>query len=137
MAESVRAWLLDVGLEHRIAIGAHELVEALPEVFLDGAHGTVPWRDREIPIINLAALAGTEGKHQGPAVVAAWQTEPGAPLHHGALCLMRLPNPIHVDDAMACDLPDAPHWQSLAISCFEFENAPVPVIDVSRVFENL
>lgn len=137
MPDSVRAWLLDVGLEHRIAIGAHELVEVLPEVFLDSAHGTLAWRDREIAIINLAALAGTEGKHRGPAVIAAWQTEPGAPLRHGALCLMRLPNPVHVDDSMACDLPDAPHWHNLGISCFSFENGPVPIVDVSRVFENL
>lgn len=137
MAERVRAWLLEVGLDCRIAIGEHELIEVLPEITLDLPHGMLTWRDLEIPVVNLAALAGTETTHQGTAVVAAYQTEPGMALRHGALCLGRLPIPVQVDDSMACELPDAPHWRALAISCFSYEDAPVPIIDVSRVFENL
>ena len=147
MSESnVRAWLLEFSRNRVAAVGLHEIVEVLsrPKLYhvpLTEArcHQVLVWRDEILPVVDFGADAemhatGTAGG--AVTAIAVYQTVPGEPLRHGALELSVMPKTITVSDNMACALPDsAVSMRHLAISCFSYENLAVPVIDLTRVFE--
>lgn len=142
---AARAWLLDVGGGYRIAAPAHLVVEYLlaaetMTVPCTPAHcpGVLLWRERLIPVVDLAPVLPASGATSAPwrhAVVLAWQDAPGKPISHGALVVRTLPAETLVTDDMACPLPeDAAVFGFIANACFLHEERPIPVLDVARLF---
>lgn len=147
-AEARPAWLFDFGHGLHAAVGGQHLAEYLhaPQVRqipLTPAHtrGALVWRERLVPLLDLARLAGNEdssktspGQPRG-AIVLAYRDTPEAPLQYGALALATVPREIGVSDDSACDLPTVPaFWQALAASCVTHENRPLPILRVRQLF---
>jgi len=142
---SARAWLLDVAGGMRLAAGAPFVVEYLldPETIelpRLPAHcrGVMLWRERIIPVIDLAPiLAGVEGLSGGwsRAVVLAWQDAPGQPLQYGALSVLKAPVELFVSDSDARPLPERPEiLRQFAGSCFGYDDEVIAIVDVRRLF---
>jgi len=142
---STRAWLLDVAGGMRLAAGAPFVVEYLlePETIelpRLPAHcrGVMLWRERIIPVIDLAPiLAGVEGSSGGwsRAVVLAWQDAPGQPLQYGALSVLKAPVELFVSDSDARPLPERPEiLRQFAGSCFGYDDEVIAIVDVRRLF---
>lgn len=140
---AVRAWLLDVGGEYRLAAPAHLVVEYLlvleiVPVPCTPVHcpGVLLWREHLIPVVDLAPLLPTPGTTgQRFAIVFAWQDAPGQPLEYGALVVHAAPSEALVTDDMACALPDdAAVFGHIANACFMHAERRVPVLDVARLF---
>lgn len=145
MAQTSRAWVMDVGAGERVAAGAPHVVEYLL------ATETVPvprtprhcrglffWRERMIPVIDLAPLiaeGATAATATRRAVVLAWQERPGEPLQYGALLVTAAPGETWVSDDMAGDLAAAPAaFRYLARAGFMDKERLVPILDVRRLF---
>ena len=145
---SAQAWLLEFSRIQIAAVGLHELLEVLsrPKLYhvpmaSARCHQVLVWRDEILPVVDFSADPTSESDDaaSGGAVtaIAVYQTVPGEPLRHGALQLNAMPKTITVADNMACALPESqPSLSELAISCFSYENLAIPVIDLTRVFEN-
>ena len=146
-AEERQAWLFDFGAGLHAAVGGRHLAEYLRapravEVPLAPAYarGVLVWRERLVPLIDLARLAGGDdgdGSRDEPlgAIVLAYRETPESPLAYGALALASAPREISVRDDLACDLPDTPaFWGALAASCITYENRPTPILRVRNVF---
>lgn len=149
-APSVRAWLLDFGGDRVAAVALHELVEVLsrPRRFHvplanPACHDVIVWRDEILPVIDLRAVYESSARPAHAAsvtAVAAYQLAPGQRLRHGALELGSMPKTIEVNDDMTCPAPgegETPGGvpSELALACFRYQNLPVPVIDLGRLFE--
>lgn len=139
-----QAWLLDLGAGYRAAVGGRELVHLLYappryEVPKTPPHGrnVVRWQDRLLPVLDLAQWFGAESgvaQHQ-VAGVFAYQHRRGEAPHYGALWLTVPPVRLSVERAQACALAEpVSAWQAVACSCFEHEGAPVPVLDLHRLY---
>jgi chemotaxis signal transduction protein len=119
----------------------HEIVENPKTVPVPGAPrhslGLMPWQGSHIPLIDVAVLLGTaQPRKLQPryALVVAMQPAPGAPVEHGAIALDALPETVTVEDTAACELPQSQTWRSVAVSCFESNGVPVPVLEAARLF---
>lgn len=147
-AETRSAWLFNFGADLRAAVGGQHLAEYLRaprvmEIPLTPAHtrGVLVWRERLVPLIDLARLADGEigskifqEQPQG-AIVLAYRDVAEAPLQYGALALAGAPREIGVRDDLACDLPISPaFWLALAASCITYENRPLPILRVRQLF---
>lgn len=137
-------------LEYRrgacVAFAAHTtiaLIDSPAVVPVPGAPyycvGLIEWQQRQLPLIDLHTLLRAypdgEPPPTGHALVLAYQAAPGQPLEYGAVCARSLVQMIEVADSQACELPaDSDLWPWIAISCFEHEGRPVPVIDTARLF---
>jgi len=131
----------------RFALPAHttlEIVDRPVPVRVPGspAHalGLLAWLGKRIALIDVAVLLGAASARTQPpryALVLAYQTAPGAPgapVAHGAIALDTLPESASIDDAAGCAVPDSRTWRAIAISCFESDGLPVPIIDTAALF---
>jgi chemotaxis signal transduction protein len=129
----------------RLAAGAYNVVEyllspATMNLPRTPVHcpGVMLWRERMIPVVDLApVLAGRGGPAGGwsRAVVLAWQDAPGEALKHGALIVRAAPVEVFVADDMACPLPEQPAaLRHFANSCFGHHDEAIAVLDVVRLF---
>lgn len=139
-----RAWLLDLGAGCRAAVGERELVHllympqshAVPRTPVH-ARAVLPWQQRLLPVLDVVSWLGGEPSASGLSIagVLAYQHQRGAPPRYGALWLAAPPVRLDVADQQACALPEpVPAWQALAVSCFEHEGAPVPILDLQRLY---
>ncbi len=146
MAEARRAWVMDVGGGVAVAAGTAHVVEYLlaadpmpvpraPE----HCAGLMVWRERLIPVIDLAQLLTGRRSTPGPhrrAVILAYQQAAGRPLHYGALFVTAAPTQTSVSDDMACALPDTlPALPRIARACFTHQDQAVAIVDPRQLFE--
>ena len=145
MAQTSRAWVLDVGAGQRAAAGAPHVVEfllateTLP-VPCTPRHcrGLLLWRGRMIPVVDLAPLlaaGATAATATRRAVVLAWQPQPGEPLEYGALLVTAAPGETWVNDDMAGDLADTPEaMRNFARAGFMNQDRLIPILDIRQLF---
>ena len=146
MAEARRAWVMDVGDGVAVAAGTAHVVEYLlaadpmpvpraPE----HCAGLIVWRDRLIPVIDLARLLTGRRSAPGPhrrAVILAYQQAAGRPLQYGALFVTAAPTQTSVSDDMACALPDTqPALAHIARACFTHQDQAVAIVDPRHLFD--
>lgn len=142
MTDARPAWVMDVGDGLTVAAGTTHVAEYLlaadpSPLPRTPAHcaGLMLWRDRLIPVIDLARLLTGRRGAQRRAVVLAYQQAPGRPLEYGALYVAGAPVQTAVSDDMACALPDAqPALAQIARACFAFHERAVPIIDPGALF---
>lgn len=142
--EQRSAWLFDFGADLRAAVGGQHMAEYLRapsaiEVPLAPPHarGVLVWRERLVPLLDLARLAGAANDRDKPmgAIVLAYRETPASPLQYGALALAAAPREIEVRDEMACALPTTPvFWSAIAASCIDHENRPTPILRSRNIF---
>lgn len=136
------AWLLDFGLPVRAAVGARELVQILDgaatfPVPLTPAHSrrVVVWQQRLLPVLDLACKMGVAEGERTLLAIIGYQGAPGQAVQFGALALAAPPVRIAVSDQQACPLTEQQAaWGALALSCFEHDGAPIPVLRLERIF---
>lgn len=146
MAEARRAWVMDVGDGVAVAAGTAHVVEYLlaadpmpvpraPE----HCAGLIVWRERLIPVIDLARLLTGRDNAPGPhrrAVILAYQQAAGRPLQYGALFVTAAPTQTSVSDDMACALPDTqPALAHIARACFTHQDQAVAILDPRQLFD--
>lgn len=146
MAEARRAWVMDVGDGVAVAAGTAHVVEYLlaadpmpvpraPE----HCAGLIVWRERLIPVIDLARLLTGRDNAPGPhrrAVILAYQQAAGRPLQYGALFVTAAPTQTSVSDDMACALPDTqPALAHIARACFTHQDQAVAIVDPRQLFD--
>jgi len=145
MAQTSRAWVLDVGAGQHAAAGAPHVVEYLLATETVPVPRTPPhcrglllWRGRMIPVLDLAPLvaeSATAATATRRAVVLAWQERPGEPLQYGALLVTAAPGETWVSDDMAGDLAAAPAAvRHFARAGFMAKDRLIPILDVRRLF---
>lgn len=143
--EARHAWIFDFGADLYAAVGGLHLAEYLhaPEITAvpfapPHARGVLVWRERLVPLIALADLAGsTEEIDSATAgvIVLSYRETPQSPLCYGALTLASAPREIEVHDDMACEIPaDPAFWSAIAASCINYENRLAPILRVSKIF---
>jgi len=151
LAEERSAWSLDFGANLRAVVGGQHLAEYLSkpqvtEVPLAPLYtlGVLTWRERLIPLIDLARLYENNLNHHEPgaqamgAIVLAYRETPTGSLQYGALALANAPREINVRDDMTCELPVQPvFWSAIAASCITYENQAVPILRVRNIFTQL
>ncbi len=145
MAEHAGAWLLTLDNNGAYAaVGERELVHLIEEPMLL----TVPtcpyycqqvlvWNHQPLPVMNLAAwLTGQVTPIDWRlAGIIAYQYQPGADPDYGVFLLTDIPTRVSVSSENACDLPKEPErWADLAISCFQHADKPVPILDLTHIF---
>ncbi len=137
------AWLLDFGEGCRAAVGTRVLVHLLDQPKVFGVPGTPGycrrvtfWQDQCLPVMDVASRLGLAPQREPRFLAVACYREGDAEhSYFGALQLSAPPVAIHVADSAACALPDQPAaWHELAISCFDFQGSPVPILHLGRVF---
>lgn len=143
MSSTSRAWLFDVCDGQYVAAGARHVVEylsapttvAVPLAPVHGA-GLLYWRERYIPVIDLAPLFSANLEHpRRQAVVIAYQNAPGEPLDYGALLIGAAPFEMEVDHDMGAELPATPAaLRHVARACFRLDERLVPILDARRLF---
>jgi len=136
------AWILDLGSNYRAAVGGRELLHLVdvPAIFSVPCtplycRSALFWQGKLLPVMDIAArLSGTAHDAQFIAVVG-YQQRRGEYPQFGAVQLLSPPLQVAVSDEQACDLPQtAQGWDELAISCFGYLGAAVPVLDLNRLF---
>lgn len=140
----MNAWLLDFGNACRAAVGVRELMHLVdaPVTFaVPLAPGycrrVVLWQERLLPVMDIAARVGAQPCNASFLAVIGYQQQRGEYPQFGALMLSSPPRQLAVSDEQTCSLPDeSSAWQELAISCFEHQGAPVPVLNLSRIFSS-
>jgi len=146
VAEARRAWVMDVGDGVAVAAGTAHVVEYLlaadpmpvpraPE----HCAGLIVWRERLIPVIDLARFLTGRDSAPGPhrrAVILAYQQAAGRPLQYGALFVAAAPTQTSVSDDMACALPDTqPALAHIARACFTHQDQAVAILDPRQLFD--
>jgi chemotaxis signal transduction protein len=137
-----RAWVMDVGEDVQVAAGSPHVVEYLlaPETIdipRTPRHcaGLLVWRERMIPVIDLARLFAGWRTASQRAVILAYQESPGQPLRYGALLVRSAPTETWVSDDMACALPQTHEvFRHFARACFANEDRAIPILDTRRLF---
>jgi chemotaxis signal transduction protein len=140
----MNAWLLDFGDACRAAVGARELLHLVdaPATFAvplapDYCRRVVLWQERLLPVMDIAARVGAQPCNASFLAVIGYQRQRGEYPQFGALMLSSPPRQLAVSDEQTCPLPDeGSAWQELAISCFEHQGAPVPVLNLRRIFSS-
>lgn len=138
----MNAWLLDFGGDCRAAVGTREMLHLVdaPVTFAvpctPGYCGHIAiWQDRLLPVMDIAARVGCVSHKTQFLAVIGYQQQRGEYPQFGALALSSPPRQLAVSDAQACRLPgEDGAWRELAISCFEHQGSPVPVLNLCRIF---
>jgi chemotaxis signal transduction protein len=143
MAQTSRAWVMDVGAAGHVAAGERHVAEylvatdtvPLPRTRPHCA-GVIYWRDQYIPVIDLAPLYEAHGGEPGRrAVVLAYQNAPGEPLQYGALLIHAAPVEAWVSDDMAAEVPTVPMaLRHISRASFYIDDRVVPILDVRLLF---
>lgn len=143
MAEAA-AWIVDLAYGLRAAVGERDMIHLVEKPML----ATIPytpshcqrvllWENELLPIMDLTMwLIGqsAEGANSSSGIVA-WQDRPEATPQYGVLLFSGLPRKVRVKDEQSCALPEQPSgWQTVAISCFRYDDQPVPILDLPRIF---
>lgn len=136
------AWLLDLGHSTCAAIGSRELVQivenpVLHAVPLTPAHSghVLIWQKHLVPVINLSMRVSALATDHHLVALVAYQEFVHQFPKLGAVFLASPPMRIAVSDAQATAQDDClVDWKGLAISCFEWEGARVPVLHLNRLF---
>lgn len=143
MADST-AWLLELDSQMYAAVGELEIIHLLQSPPLHVipkapfyCNSVLVWQDRIIPLFDL--LAWLEGyplpRAHDTVAICAYQPQPGASLHYGALSLATIPVRVRLSDEQACTLPtQAGGWRELAIACVEDAGRTIPIIDLPYIF---
>ena len=140
----MNAWLLDFGGDCRAAVGARELLHLVdtPVTFAvpctpEYCRRVVLWQERLLPVMDIATRVGAQPRKAPFLAVIGYQRQRGEYPQFGALALSSPPRQLAVSDEQTCQLPDeSGAWPELAISCFEHQGAPVPVLNLSRIFSS-
>ena len=138
----MNAWLLDFGGSCQAAVGTRELLHLvdMPATFAvpctPGYCGRVVLRqERLLPLMDIAVRRGGASRTTSFLGVVGYQQQRGEYPQFGALALAAPPRQLAVTDDQACRLPEADSaWRELAISCFEHQGMPIPVLNLNRIF---
>jgi hypothetical protein len=144
-ARTAFAWLLEYAPGRSAAFAAQSalsLVEAPTVIHVPGAPvhclGLMCWEAHRLALLDLGLLCGqaVAGKPAAQhALVIAWQARASGQTRLGAIAAPALARMIEVSDTHACGAPDdAGALQAIALSWFEHEGRPVPVVDAARLF---
>ena len=141
-AQRPNAWLLDFGQGLRAAVGTRVLLQIIDNPKLHPipctplyCHSVVSWQGKLLPVMDMASRLGTTAQNPRLLAVAAYQDHPEETTRFCALLLDALPVAVAVGDAQSCPLPEqAAGWTRLALSCFEYQGAAIPVLHLARVF---
>ena len=139
---AMNAWLLDFGDSCRAAVGTRELLHLVdtPATIAvpctpNYCRSVAFWQDRLLPVMDIGARLGAAPRSAPFLAVVGYQHRRGEYPQFGALMLASPPQQLAVSDEQACALPaEGSVWQELAISCFEHQGAPIPVLQLSRIF---
>ena len=145
MTASTRAWILDVAAGWQFAVGSRHVIEYVlsPEasaIPLAPAHcqGMLAWRERLIPLVDLAALLAMQqtSRHKPRRAVILGYWDPSRlAVRYGALAVRTPPTDLTVSDDMACALPEEPAViRHLCRSCFVHRDEIIPILDTARLF---
>jgi chemotaxis signal transduction protein len=149
--EKPKAWVLNFGAGVHAAVAFHEMSQVLLAPELHYVPKTPPhcnhvliMRYRTLPVMNLANLFApiaapaqinqSNSEDNGIVGIAVYQAKPEAPLSYVGLHLESLPQATFVDDEDACELPENPLWEHIAVSCFYFEGRRIPLLDLTTLF---
>lgn len=143
MAEAT-AWLISFAGDVLAAVGEREMVHLVESPHLEEIPQTplhcrqvLLWEGQLLPVLDLTAWL-TAQPMQGERVsvgVVGWQEQPGAVPQYGALMFSGVPQKIRVADDHECNLPEYPAaWEAVAASCVYYDNQPVPILDLPRIF---
>jgi len=143
MAEAT-AWILDLAYGLRAAVGEHDMLHLVEKplwaiIPYTPAHcqRVLIWENALLPMMDLTKwLTGKSAEDTNPSSgIVAWQERPEATPQYGVLLFSGLPRKVRVNDAQSCAWPTQPAgWQTVAISCFRYDNQPVPILDLARIF---
>lgn len=140
----MNAWLLDFGDSCRAAVGVRELLHLVdaPVTFAvpctpGYCRRVVLWQKRLLPVMDIATRVGAQPGQAPFLAVIGYQQRRGEYPQFGALMLSSPPTQLAVSDERTCRLPDeGSAWRELAISCFEHQGSPVPVLNLCRIFSS-
>lgn len=144
-AVTASAWLLRYTAENYLALPlrvCQELVESPEALPVPGSRdyslGIMLWREQWLPLVDLSGLiSGTQAKpldEQSHCLVVAYSTGKG--VDYAVLSLPYLPYLVTVSDNDICALPtNNPIWESIASSCFAYNDKRVPIVDAGRLFD--
>jgi hypothetical protein len=143
----VAARLIEYAPGRRMALPPHTvygLVEQPAFVEVPGAAryglGLMTWQDMRLPLLDFDALMHADASAAQTiapnyALIVAYQSAPNAPIQYGAIGLKTMPQTISVGDDAQCALPeDSARWPLFALSCFQYEDQAIPIVDTARVF---
>ncbi len=145
MMPSMNAWVLDFGMGYKAAVGTRELFHLIdiPSAFVVPCtpaycHRILFWQGKLLPLMDVASRLSGAG-HEAPFVaVVGYQQKRGEYPQFGAVQLVSPPSQVAVSDEQACKLPDELQgWDELAISCFEYNSIPIPVLNLNLLFNSL
>ncbi len=143
MANVNHAWLLKPGANLQLAVPEYQMAEYViaPDIApvpLAQQHcrSVLFWRDRMVPLMELAQLTG--GVDLPPltgVVILAYQRQAGAPLEYVGVAVSESPARIQVDDERVCDLAeDYPDCLSaVSVSCFSHDGLPTVILNLERL----
>jgi chemotaxis signal transduction protein len=125
-------------------VGTRELLHLVdaPSTFSvpytpDYCSRVVLWQERLLPVMDIAARVGNRSCNAPFLAVVGYQQQRGEYPQFGALMLKSPPRQLAVSDDSACRLPqENAAWGDLAISCFEHQGSPVPVLNLYRLFSS-
>ena len=138
----MNAWLLDFGGSCQAAVGLRELLHLVdtPASFAVPCtpaycRRVVLWQERLLPVMDIAVRLGSASPAAPFLAVVGYQRQRGEHPQFGALPLASPPRQLAVTDDQACRLPEENGaWRELAISCFEHQGVPIPVLNLNRIF---
>ena len=138
----MNAWLLDFGGSCQAAVGLRELQHLVdtPASFAVPCtpaycRRVVLWQERLLPVMDIAVRLGGTSSATSFLGVVGYQRQRGEHPQFGALALASPPRQLAVTDDQACGLPEeGGAWRELAISCFEHQGMPIPVLNLNRIF---
>ena len=136
------AWLLSFGVDCAAAIGGRELFHILyrPQTHVlprTPAHCSrvIEWEGQLLPLWDTRGRLGESPTTEVAMVAVVGYLDTDGDTAFGALCIEAPPQRITVNDAQACDLPEtAPEWRHISQSCFNRDDAPVPILDLTSMF---
>jgi chemotaxis signal transduction protein len=142
------AWIISITDTVLASVGEFELVHVLtdsPALFKvpkspHYCQQVFVWQHKIIPIMNLAARFGVEGKSatNSPVIsIFAYRAEKTGLLEYGALFLNATPRRSEVSDEQVCQLPtDLSSWRYYLRSCFQEIDTQkvIPILKLERLF---
>jgi hypothetical protein len=137
-------WLLNFSDGAQAVIGERELLHLMnqPQAYEVPCspvycRRVIVWEQGVLPVFDVGAWSRRQVVDiQDPtvAVVGFYPERDNSPTF-GALLLASTPLRVDVDDAWACDLPEAlERWRSISCACFDSGGRALPVLDLKRLF---